>query len=454
MPNHTKSLFTGLIIITVLALTSAPATFADANWPQFRGADARGVSDGYPLPEEWSATKNVEWKTDIPGRGWSSPIVWDNKVFVTTVVNLAASEEPKKGLYFGGNRDAPDSVHQWKVLCLDLESGELLWERQVHEGKPVHGIHVKNSFASETPVTDGEHLYALFGNIGLYCFDFDGELVWKRDIEPNAMRFGWGTAASPALHEDRIYVVNDNDENSYLLALDKKTGEEIWRVARDEKSNWAPPFVWHNGQRTEIVTPGTGKVRSYDLDGKELWSLEGMSSITIALPYEFAGMLYISSGYVGDKHRPLYVIRPGAMGDISLKEDETANQWVAWSHPQVAPYNPSTLVYERQLFVLYDRGKVSSYEATAGIPLYENERLPRTSGFSASPWAYNGKIFCLSEDGMTFVLEAGDEFNLIATNTLAEDDMGMATPAIAGDRLLIRTSARIYSIRNEAAAGR
>lgn len=439
-------IFTGGIVYALMLLAQ-PAQ-AD-NWPQFRGADSRGVAEGDSLPVTWSSTKNVEWKTDLPGRGWSSPVVWGNKVFLTTAINMGEGEKPKKGLYFGGNRPTPDTVHQWKVYCVDLETGEILWEDLVHEGKPTNAAHLKNSYASETPVTDGERLYVYFGNLGIYCYDMSGKRVWTKEATPNKMRFGWGTAASPVLHKDRLYIINDNDEQSYLMALDKKTGEEIWRADREEGSNWATPYIWENEKRTEIVTPGTDKVRSYDLDGNLLWSLEGMSSITIALPYEHNGLLYVSSGYVGSKMRPVYAIRPGASGDISLAEGETSNKWIAWAQTQAAPYNPSTIIYDDRLYVLYDRSAVACFEAKDGEVVYERERLPRSSGFSASPWAYNGNIFCLNEDGVTFVLKAGDTFEIVETNRLAEDDMGMATPAIVGDRLLIRTAARLYSIRNQ-----
>ncbi len=295
--------------LPLIALLSAQLSLANAdeNWPQFRGPNSTGVIDGpTKLPETWSATENVAWKTDIPGRGWSSPVVWGNRVFLTTVVNSGESEEPKKGLYFGGDRPVPpESKHQWIVLCLDLETGETLWKKQVHQAAPKTSIHIKNSFASETPVTDGKHLFVLFGGVGIYCFDLDGNEIWMKKLDPVKTRYGWGTAASPVLHGDRLYVINDNEEDSYLLALDKQTGEEVWRVERDEKSNWATPYIWENELRTEIVTPGTGKVRSYDLGGKELWSLSGMSSITIATPYQHQGLLYVSSGYVGDKSRPL-----------------------------------------------------------------------------------------------------------------------------------------------------
>ncbi len=353
-------LFSAVTLLAMVARVNAQST----NWSQFRGPGARGVSDNQGLPDRWSATDNVAWKTDIPGRGWSSPIVWGDRVFLTTVVNLGTAEEPKKGLYFGGNRPTPpDAIHQWKVFCLDLVSGRVIWERQVHEGKPTTAIHLKNSYASETPVTDGQRVYCCFGNVGVYCFDFDGNEVWRHQLVPHVTRNGWGTAASPAIHEDRLYLVNDNDEDSYLLALDAKTGAEVWRVPREEKSNWSTPLVWQNDRRTEIVTLGSGQVRSYDLEGQLLWSLKGMSSITIATPYEQGGLLYFSSGYVADRSRPIYAIRPGAVGDISLPDGQTSNEWIAWCQAQAAPYNPSTLVYRNNLYVLYDNGTVACFNA-------------------------------------------------------------------------------------------
>ena len=417
-------------------------------WPQFRGPNARGVADGKNLPDRWSATENVAWKCDIPGRGWSSPIVWGDRIFLTTVVNTAQSEDPKKGLYFGGERlKPPESLHQWKAICLDLNTGDVRWERQVHEGNPQTSIHIKNSYASETPVTDGSRVYCYFGNVGLFVFDFDGEELWKFNIPPHQMRFGWGTASSPVLHRDRVYLVNDNEDDSYLLALDAKTGNEIWRIPREEKSNWSTPFVWENRQRTEVVTPGSGHVRSYDLDGKLLWSLKGMSSITIATPFEYDDLLIISSGYVNDKLRPIYAIR-ACQGDISLTEQQTSNDFIAWCQRAAAPYNPTTLVYRDQMFVLYDRGLIACFDPHDGKEMYGAHRLPNGRAFTSSPWAYDGKVFCLNEDGVTFVIKADDEFALMHTNELAEDDMGMATPAIAGDRLLLRTSVRLYCIRN------
>ena len=439
----------GVATTIVITLWAALPLRADDNWPQFRGKDARGVVEAEVTPpSRWSATENIAWKHQIGGRGWSSPIVWGNQVFVTTVVNLGESEEPKKGLYFGGNRPfPPESLHQWVVLCLDLNTGEQLWRRQLHEGVPQGSIHLKNSFASETPVTDGEHIYVYFGNQGVHCLDFAGNVVWSRPVAAKKTRYGWGPAASPVLHEDRLYIVNDNDEESYVAAYDKHSGEEIWRVARDERSNWATPFIWNNQQRAELITPGSDKIRSYDLAGNLLWSLGGMSSITIATPYAVDGLLFITSGYVLDEKKPMFAIRPGAAGDISLASGETSSESIAWFQPDAGPYNPSTIIYNGILYVLYDKGFLAAFNAQTGEEIYPRQRLPRGRAFTSSPWAYDGKIFCLNEDGVTFVIRAGDQFEILHTNSLGDDDMGMATPAIVGARLLIRTTTGLYCVR-------
>ena len=437
--------------VLALLLVATPRCGA-ANWPQFRGPGARGVADHADLPDRWSAADNVAWKTEIPGRGWSSPIVWGDRVFLTTVVGEEDSNPPK-GRVEGGNafpnhRQHTTSERQWKVLCLDLVSGKVRWERPVHRGLPPAPTHVKNSYGTETPVADGQRVYAYFGNVGVFCLDFDGRPLWSQATKPRAMQYDAGTAASPVLHGDCLYLVNDNQDESYLLALDKRTGQQVWRVDRDEKSNWSTPLVWENGRRAEIITAGSGKVRSYDLDGKLLWWFTGMSGITIATPYADRGLLYLSSGYLQDRRRPIYAVRPGAAGDISLRPGQTSNASIAWCRTTAAPYNPTTLVYDGRLYVLYDRGRLSAFDPRTGAPLFENQRLSKEPMQCwASPWACNGRVFCLNEDGVTFVVQAGDRFQLLHSNKLADDDMCFATPAVAGDRLLVRSSARIYCIR-------
>lgn len=421
---------------------------AESTWPQFRGPHAAGVSTNPDLPVSWSATENIEWRTDLPGRSWSSPIVWGDRIFLTTVVNLGDSEVPKKGLYLGGNRlEPPAAEHQWKVLCLDLVTGKVRWEKTMHRAAPLTPVHLKSSYGAETPVTDGERIYALFGGVGVFALTFEGAEVWSRPLEARAMRDGWGTAASPVLHEGRLFLVNDNEEQSELVALDALTGRELWRVDRDEKSNWVTPFVWQNEHRTELVTCGSRAVRSYDLEGHLLWWLHGMSTIAIPTPVAGEGLLFVSSGFVADRLRPFYAIRPGAGGEITLEPGETRSPFMAWSDPVGGAYNPSPLYYQGHVYVLYDRGLVSCYDAKTGVVRYDRERLPRGFAFTASPWAAGGRVFFLNEDGVCYVIRAGDKFELLHTNRLADDEMCMATPALAGDRLLLRTAAGLYSIR-------
>jgi outer membrane protein assembly factor BamB len=408
-----------------------------------------GVADNSNLPDRWTAHENVAWKIEVPGRGWSSPIVWSNRVLLTTVASEGEMEPPKKGLYFGGERKVISrATHRWLLLCYDLNSGRELWSQETHSGTPSNPLHLKNTYASETPVTDGERVYAYFGNAGLTCYTLDGKRLWATNWPPVKTRYGWGSAASPVLHKDRLFIVNDNDENSFVVALDSKTGSQLWRVERDEKSNWATPYVWQNDKRTELITCGTKRIRSYDLErGHLLWELGGMSSIVIPTPFSKFGLLYVCSGYVGDQVRPVFAIKPGASGDISLKPGEASNAFIAWSQPVAAPYNPSPLVYGDYFYVLFDFGFLSCHDARTGRQLYDKQRVrPDPTSFTASPWAYNGKIFALSEDGDTFVFQAGPEYKLLHANPLEE--MCMATPAIAGDRLLIRTLTKLYCIRN------
>lgn len=434
-----------------MMLASGCATATD-RWPQFRGPEPVGVADDAGLPETWSSTKNVVWRTDVPGAGWSSPIVWGDRIFVTSVIRSTEGEQPKKGLYFGGNRpDAPLDEHRWMVYCLDWKTGKILWKREVQRGAPKTARHLKNTYASETPATDGERLYAYFGNVGLFCFNLKGKRLWSKSWPPSKTVNGWGTAASPVVHEGRVYILNDNEEQSFLAALDKKTGQQIWRVERDEPSNWATPYIWNTGQRTEIVTSGRKKIRSYDLDGKLLWEMGGMSSIVIPTPFSRFGLLYLASGYVGDQNRPVFAVRPGATGDITLKPGESSSEHVAWSWPQAGPYNPSPLVYGDYYYTLLDRGFFTCHDAKTGQEIYGKQRIdPAAGAFTASPWANNGKVFALSEDGDTFVIQAGREFKVLGKNSL--DEMCMATPAISRGSLIIRTASKLYRIQETGAS--
>ena len=431
--------------VLVLALLTGGLIVHAEQWPQFRGPGGNGIGEGTNLPDTWSTTQNVKWKVPIPGQGWSSPIAWGDRIFVTSVTPLGDVETPKRGLYFQGERPAPTIDHRYMVYAISFATGKTLWTRQLHRGVPPGPRHLKNTFASETPVTDGKLVYAAFGNVGIYAMDLDGALVWSKPIDAAATRNGWGTGSSPVLHGGRLYVVNDNEDASWLMALDAATGQTIWRVERPKETNWSTPFIWRHAGRTEIVTNGTSAIRSYDLDGKPLWHLGPSSTHVIPTPFASGDLLYASSGYVGDSTRPVYAIRPGGSGDISLKAGETSNASIAWSLPQGGTYNVSPIVYGGRFYTLFDRGFFTCHDAVTGKEIYTKVRLdPTASGFTASPWAYDGKIFAMSEDGTTYVIQAGPEFKVIGQNVL--DEFTMASPAIHRDSLVIRTATALYRI--------
>jgi outer membrane protein assembly factor BamB len=424
----------------------ACAASANDDWPAFRGGPQACVAESPTLPDTWDPKTNVLWKVDVPGRGWSSPVVWGKRIFLTSVVSDEKAPEARKGLYIADIQGkVPPGEHRWLVHCLDRDTGKTLWQREAFKGPAPATLHIKNTHASETPVVDAERICAYFGNVGLVCYDHQGKELWTKKCPVHKTRMGWGTGASPALHDGRLYIVNDNEEQSSLACLDARTGEQVWQVARDEKSNWATPFVWKNEQRTEIVTAGSGRVRSYDLDGKLLWELRGMSINTIPSPFAAGGLLYVASGYVGDPlWKPVYAIRPGASGDITLPAKEDSSKWVAWCRRQAGPYHPTPLVYGDYLYVLYDLGLLACFDARTGEVVYPKQRLPGRA-FTASPWAYGGKVFCLSEDGDTFVIQAGRDFKVLGKNRL--DEMSLATPALAGGSLFVRTQSKLYCLR-------
>ncbi len=456
-----------LVLCTVgsalLALMGTSAVGQD-QWPRFRGPHAGAVADDPALPDAWSETDNIVWKIDIPGQSWSSPVVWGNHVFVTSAVSAGDEPAPVPGLYeeghdFGGIKTSEQ--HRWVVYDVDFATGNLNWERQLHRANPPFAKHIKNTYATETPVTDGRHLYVYFGSIGLVgALSMSGETVWTTKVDVFETRWQYGPAASPALHDDRLYILNDNATGTFLVAFDTETGEEIWRVLREEHGganwsrSWSTPFVWENELRTEIVTAGAAGVRSYDLDGNLLWQIDGMSSMTVPTPFAKHGLVYISAGYPGGALRPVYAVRPGASGDITLWEKggpSTAfpgplrsSEHIAWSYPLLGPYSVSTLVYGDYHYTLLDRGFLLCHDARTGEEIYGRQRIEIGNGFTASPWGYNGKIFLLSEDGDTFVVQAGPEFKILGKNAL--DEMSLATPAVVRGSVILRTQSKLYRI--------
>lgn len=442
-----------LVLCLVSAVVAVPS--ARDTWPHFRGAAAGVAADDPRLPEVWSPTENVAWRIDIPGRSWSSPIVWGDHIFVMTAINTEAEDPllpvsayvPRSA---GGPMTfqdvaAPSAPHRWVLYDIEFATGRVRWERELARAVPATPRHLKNTYASETPATDGERVYAYIGHLGLFAVDMHGTLLWSQPMEARPMLTDFGTAKSPVLDEAHVYIVNDNEEQSFIAAYDKVTGAERWRVDREESSNWTTPYVWRNERRTEIVTAGSGGVRSYGVDGRLLWHLTGMSSFAVPSPFAADGLLYVTSGYTGSPLRPAYAIRPGATGDISLQPDETSNESIVWSQPTVGPFHPSALVYGGCYYTLHDRGFLTCHDPATGAEIYGRQRVATdASGFTASPWAYNGKVFALSEDGDTYVIQAGPEFRVLGKNSL--DEMTLATPAVAGGSLIVRTASTLYRI--------
>ena len=462
--------FTGLLFAVLLAV---PLTVwgQPIDWPQFRGPESNPVGKHAKLADRWSKTENVEWSREIPGRGWSSPIVTGGKVYVTSVTTEGKSKPPQIGTDYSNEYAAelqkqglsqaeimkrlterdielPKEVMlHYFVYRLDLKSGKIEWQKEFYKGQPPGGRHRKNSFVSETPVTDGKFIYVFVGNLGLWAFDLKGKQVWTTPLEANPIYLDFGTGGSPALVGNLLVVVSDNEKQQYIAAFDKRTGKQVWRTNRDIakgspiRSGWSTPYIWRHGTNTEIVAMGPGEAISYDLAGKELWRLSGMAGNAIPTPFAYDGLLYLNAG----AGRNLYAIRPGAKGDISLKKDQVSNEHIVWAQERAGTYLPSSLAYEGAIYALTHTGILTRFDAKTGKQIYKTRIDPAATAFTTSPWAYNGKLFCLSEEGQTFVVSTGEEFKLLHVNDL--DDFTMASPAIVGERLLIRTEHHLYSIR-------
>ena len=467
--------FSKLPLLCAILFSSFTVYGQDVVWPQFRGPQSNPVGTHARLADRWSKTENVEWSQDIPGRGWSSPIVTASKVYLTTVTTEGKSKPPQIGTEYSNEYAAelekqglpleeiikrlterdielPGEVTlHYFLYCLDLKSGNVDWKKEFFTGHPPGGRHRKNSFISETPVTDGKFIYIYVANLGLWAFDLKGNQTWATPLEANPIYLDLGTGSSPALADNLLIVVSDNQKQQYIAAFDKKTGKQVWRTNRDlggkrepvQRSGWATPFVWRHPQRTEIVAVGPDTVVTYDLAGKELWRMSGMAVTPIPTPFAYEGLLYINGG----RGRPLFAIRPGATGDISLKENQTSNEYVVWSQPRGGTYLPSSVAYQGFVYTLTETGILNRYDAKTGKQSYKTRIDPAATAFTTSPWAYNGELFCLSEEGQTFVIKTGEEFQLSHVNEL--DDMAQASPALVGERLLIRTEHRLYSIRRK-----
>ena len=401
------------------------------DWRQFRGPSSNGVIQGIKLPEVWGMDSSIKWKINVPGEGWSAPIVVGQKVFVTTAVSTGQKNK--------------NAEHDWKVICIDATTGKILWSKVAIKSKPRLGTHRDNTYASETPVTDGSKVVAYFGMMGVFCYDLDGNELWKKDLGNLPMKFDWGTASSPIIHDGLVFLQIDNEQESFLVALDLATGEEKWRKGRDESSNWGSPIIWTNSMRTELVTAGK-TIRSYKPeDGALLWQATSNVGGFSSSPSGNADLLVV--GNQGRDGAGMMVVKAGATGDISLKTNETSNSSILWSTKEFGPQRSSPLVIDGQIFLLDGRGgQLTCVDVMTGNKLYQ-DRLPDAGAFWASPWAYKGLVYCPDENGNTFVLKPGPKLDLVLVNKLPEENARFwATSAASDGTLLIRSTNTVYAL--------
>jgi outer membrane protein assembly factor BamB len=439
------------IVSSAVVWFTACAVLSAQNWPSFRGPAASGVADGKePTAVKWNAAtgENILWKTPLPGVAVSSPIVWGDRVFVSTAVSSDPSSGIRTGLY-GDVEPAKDvSKHSWKLVALDRRTGKVLWERVAHEGIPKTKRHPKSSQATATPVTDGRHVIVSFGSEGLYAYDIDGKLLWTKDLgvlnagwfyDPD---YEWGVGSSPIIWKNLVIVQCDIQKNSFIAAFDVTTGQPAWRTAREEIPSWSTPAIFEHDGRAELVTQATTFIRGYNPEsGKELWRLGGNSEITIPTPIVGPGVIIVTNGYRGVQ--PIFAIKPGASGDITLKGDATTNEFIAWSTNRGGPYIPTPVIYGDLLYVLAINGVLAAYDVKTGQRVYQ-ERVAGGGSFSASPVAADGKLYLTSEDGDVFVVRAGPKYELLATNPMSQ--VIMATPAIANGVIFIRGLKDVFAI--------
>ncbi len=438
-----RASITTLAVIFAVSLVCGTLAAADDDWPRWRGPNDDGMARG-AAPVEWSDTKNVAWRVSIPGRGHSSPVIWGDKIFLTTAIPTGVVAAPAPGTDSGrraGGGAGAGQEHRFVVMCLDRKTGKVLWEHVAKVATPHEGYHGKyGSFASNTPVTDGKRLFAFFGSRGMYCYDLNGKLVWERQFPPLRMRATFGEGTPTVIDEKAVYLKFDHEQGSYMLALDKRTGRDLWRVERADESSWSPPLVVeYNGGR-QLVVSATNKVRSYEpATGKLIWECAGLGSNVIPAPVSRNGMVYVMSGH---RNPNMLAIRLGRRGEL------TDTDAIAWTNNRGNSYTPSPVLHENRLYFVSDNGALSCLNALDGKPHYLQQRLPKPYSIKTSPVGANGRLYVPTEDGDVVVVKMGDTYEVLATNTLA-DQMFIATPAIAGGSLYLRGASTLYCIRQE-----
>jgi outer membrane protein assembly factor BamB len=437
----------------LLAARLASAPVAADNWPGFRGPSASGVADSQKLPDTWDGTtgKNISWKIAVPGLAHSSPIVWGDRVFLTSAVSSLPTASFKRGLYGDGDASTDRTSHRWIVMAIDRRTGKTVWERTAYQGEPKEKRHIKATYANATPVTDGRYVVAFFGSQGLYAFDMNGKPIWQKDLGVlnvgayDLPEYEWGTASSPIIYKDLVILQCDAHSGSFLIAADVKTGRTVWRTTREELPSWGTPTIYEaaGGGGAELITNASNFVRGYDpATGEERWRLGGSSKITAPTPVFSKDLVIVASGRAPE--RPIFAIRPGGRGDITPVAGSESSAHVAWKKTGRGSYMPTPLIYGGRLFVLANAGLLDAYDLETGKEVYRQRLEHQGSGFSASPVAADGRIYLSSEDGDIFVVRSGATFELVAKNPMGEPLM--ATPALAGGTMYVRGEKHLFAI--------
>jgi outer membrane protein assembly factor BamB len=438
-----------IVAAVAVLLAAMTITSCTTNWPQFRGPEQNMVAKAGNLPSAWGEDTHIRWTVDMDGDSWTSPVVWGNQVFVSSAIPVKVSPEPERR-----DGDPPpeeeksylNDVYRWEVSCYDLANGELVWKQVAFEGSPRSKKNRATNYASETPVTDGKQLYVYFGMTGVYCYNLEGELQWEKDLGAYETMNEWGTGSSPVLYHDMLYVQVDNEEHSFIVALDAGSGEEIWKAERDEKTNYSTPFIWKNSVRTELVAGGK-KARSYDPQtGEILWELEVAGRYSIPGPVADKDYLYLGNTAWRDIPGSMQCIRAGAEGDINPAEGETTSGGVVWSNLDAPTANPSPLLYGDLLYLVSGNGgEITCLDAATGEQVYR-EKIEKVAACWASPWAHEDKVYFIDEKGVTRVFKVGQEFELLHENAL--DDKFWASVAVTKDAYILKGVEKMYCIGN------
>jgi len=427
-------------LLSIAASIFEPRAEAEKYWPQWRGPHYTGVAPQGSPPLIWSEEKNVRWKIEIPGKGSASPIVWGDLLFIATAIPAEASKPASNEPAAGPRRRniAPTHSQKFVILAIKRKDGSIVWQRTTREALPHEGTHPDGTWASNSPVTDGERVYAHFGSNGLYCYDLQGKLLWEKDLGDMATRNGFGEGSSPALHGNFIIVNWDHEGQSFIVALDKRTGKEIWKADRDEITSWATPLIVEHQGKPQVITNATNRVRSYDLaTGKVLWETSGMTVNTIPSPVCANNMVYVTSGFRGSA---LLAIRlDAAQGDLANSNA------IVWRYDQDTPYVPSPLLYGDCIYFLkVNSGILSCFNATTGAENYGRQRLEGINSIYSSPVAARDRVYLTSRDGATLVIKHGAKFEVLATNSLA--DGFDASAAIVDNEFYLRGRKFLYCL--------